>query len=60
MAKWFTIPKNVPINGQTVWVRVKYYYSDPFQAVYNSSTQEYTSVLNSIIFPSWTIARWQP
>jgi hypothetical protein len=60
MATWYTIPKNVPTNGQTVWVRVKYFYSQPFQAVYNTASQSFTSVTNSIVFPAWTIARWQP
>ena len=60
MTPWYTIPKNVPTNGQTVWIRIKFYYETPFQAVYDTSTQQFTSVLNLIIFPAWTVARWQP
>jgi hypothetical protein len=56
---WFTFPSDVPANDQTVWIRVKYYYSSPFQAVYTAATQEFTSVDNSIIYPAWSIARWK-
>lgn len=60
MAKWFSIPESIPTDGATVWVRIKYFYTEPFQAVYSVSAQTFTSVTNSIIFPAWTIARWQP
>jgi len=56
---WFTFPKNIPADDQTVWIRVKYYYSAPFQAVYDTATQQFTSVTNSIIYPAWVIARWK-
>jgi hypothetical protein len=60
MSNWFTFPKNVPIDGQTVWIRITEYYSQPFQAVYNSSSQVFTSVLNDINFPAYIVARWAP
>jgi hypothetical protein len=56
---WYTFPVNVPADGATVWIRIKYYYSAPFQAVYNSATQEFTSVTNSIIYPAYAVARWK-
>jgi hypothetical protein len=56
---WKTFPEDIPGNGVTVWIRVKYYYSSPFLAVYASATQEFTSVTNSIVYPAWTIARWK-
>jgi len=58
MTKWYSFPTNIPTNGQTVWIRVTDYYSTPFQAVYNSTSQQFTSVVNSIIFPAYIVARW--
>ena len=55
---WQTFPKHVPNDSETVWIRVKYYYGAPFQATYNLSTQEFTSIDNSITFPAWVVARW--
>ena len=57
MSNWKTLPVDVPTNGQTVWVRITYFYGAPFQAVYNSTNQTFTSVINSIVFPAYTIAR---
>lgn len=56
---WKTFPSDVPANGETVWIRVKYYYSAPFQAVYTSATQLFTSTTNAIIYPAYVIARWK-
>jgi hypothetical protein len=59
MATWFHFPKNIPVDGSTVWIRVTYYYSDPFKAVWNNSTKLFTSVENSIEYPAYVVARWQ-
>jgi hypothetical protein len=56
---WKSLPLDVPANGSTVWIRVKYYYGTPFLAVYTSATQEFNSVTNSITYPAWTVARWK-
>lgn len=60
MSNWKTLPLHVPTNGQTVWIRVTFYYSAPFQAVYDSTNQTFTSVINSIVFPAYIVARWEP
>ena len=56
---WFTFPLTIPADAQTVWIRVKYYYSAPFKAEYTAATQEFVSVTNSIVYPAYVIARWK-
>ncbi len=60
MSPWFTLSESVPADGQTVYIRVNFFYGAPFQATWNSSTQQFTSVVTGIIFPAFTVARWQP
>lgn len=60
MSIWKTFPIDVPNDGVIVWVRVLYYYSEPFQATWDLTTQSFVSVLNSIVYPAWSIARWRP
>lgn len=56
---WFTLPSYLPFDGQICWVRIKYYYSNPFLAVWDNTLNQFTSVENSIVYPAWTIARWR-
>ena len=58
MLTWSKLPFDAPVNGDTVYIRVNFYYSDPFLATYNSSTNEFTSIENSIVYPAWVVARW--
>jgi len=60
MSTWFHFPNNIPTDGETVYVRIEYYYSEPFLAVFTLSTMIVTSVDNSIVYPVWVIARWRP
>lgn len=55
---WFTFPKTIPNDSETVYIRIKYYYGTPFLAIYSVSSQQFTSIDNSIIYPAWTVARW--
>lgn len=59
MNSWKKLPVDEPTNGQTVWIRVKYYYSEPFQANYNSVSKIFTSLINTIEYPAYTVARWK-
>lgn len=56
---WYNLPLTIPIDGSTVWVRVRYYYGKPFQAVWSISSQSFTSVEGSIMYPAWVVARWR-
>lgn len=60
MSPWFHLPDQIPTDTQTVWVRVEYYYSEPFLAIFNLGTLTFTSIDNSIVYPVWVIARWKP
>jgi methenyltetrahydromethanopterin cyclohydrolase len=60
MSTYFHLPDNIPTDGQTVWIRVEYYYSEPFLAIFTLSTMTFMSVDNSIVYPAWVVARWKP
>ena len=57
---WKYPPDNIPSDGQTVWLRLASYYVEPFKATYTSSTQQFQSVTNTIIYPMWSVAAWRP
>jgi hypothetical protein len=59
MTTWFTLPEDLPTDSSTVWIRIKYYYGVPFKAVWSLTSQQFTSVDNSIVYPAWTVARWK-
>jgi hypothetical protein len=59
MAIWKKLPNEEPVNASECWVRVSYYYSQPFKALYSASTKEFTSSVNSIVYPAWSVARWK-
>lgn len=59
MAAWLTFPGSVPDDEEIVWIRIKYYYSAPFLAEYDTAAQTFTSVTNSIVYPAWAVARWR-
>lgn len=60
MSVWYTSPDNIPLDGQTVWVRLNYWFGQPFLAVWNLATEEFVSVDNSVHYPAWSISRWNP
>lgn len=55
---WYILPNTIPNNAETVYIRIKYYYGQPFEAVYSVANQDFTSVTNSIVYPAWAVARW--
>jgi hypothetical protein len=58
MITWYNLPKNIPNDAETVWVRVKYFYGEPFEATYDITLQEFVSIDNNLTFPVYVIARW--
>lgn len=56
---WLEFPFNEPNNNALCWVRVDRWSGAPFQANYNSQKQEFTSVINNIIYPVYIISVWQ-
>lgn len=59
MNPWKTLPNDVPVDGSTVFIRIEYYYSKPFLAVWDLTTQTFTDTVNSINFPAYVVARWR-
>jgi hypothetical protein len=59
MPVWLVFPTNIPADGSYVWIRIKYYYSEPFKAVWDLTSQTFVSVDNSIVYPAWSVARWR-
>jgi hypothetical protein len=56
---WKTLPLNLPIDQAEVWIRIKYYYGEPFLAIWDLATLQFTSSVNSIVYPAWTVSRWK-
>jgi len=59
MAKYLKFPEVLPPDSVNLWVDRSAYYGEPFQAIYNHSTQVFTSVENSITYPAYSIVRWR-
>jgi hypothetical protein len=56
---WKTLPLLKPADQEIVWIRIKYYYGAPFLALWDLATHQFTSSVNSIIYPAWTVSRWK-
>lgn len=56
---WKSLPLNLPADQEEVWIRIKYYYGSPFLAIWDLASQSFTSSVNSIIYPAWTVSRWK-
>lgn len=59
MADWKTLPEDKPADEEEVWIRIRYYYSAPFLATWLDATQDFTSTVNSIVYPAWSVSRWK-
>lgn len=58
--KWYELPTNFPDDGQEVWTRLDRFVGTPFKSIFDSSTQEFTSVENGLIIPAYMVARFRP
>jgi len=59
MKKWYFIPKYLPTDGQTVWIRLNSNAYQVFQAIYNTTAETFTSVENSIVYPVTYVWKWR-
>lgn len=59
MAIWLNTPVNVPIEAVDCWVRLNYWFGQPFKAQWNNTTDEWTDIVNGIVYPAWAISRWK-
>lgn len=55
MKEWIEIPKELPVDGSTVWVHVAAPFYDPFLAVFDLATLTFTSVICSVVYPAYFI-----
>lgn len=55
---WQSLPLQVPTDGATVWVRLNYWFGEPFEAVWDEGNQWFRDT-GPIGFrwPFWTISR---
>jgi hypothetical protein len=56
---WKTLPGSIPVDQEEVWIRIKYYYGEPFLAVWDLASESFTSSTGSITYPAYTVARWK-
>ena len=52
-------PENLPPDFTPLFVDRSAYIGEPFEATYNHSAQQFTSIDNSIIYPAYVIVRWR-
>lgn len=49
----------LPVDASTVWIRILNYYGPPFEAVWDLSSQTFTTVTTGLTIPAYYIARWR-
>lgn len=54
---WYEMPEHVPNNQQVVWVR-RTWFSDPFQATWRTTTQDFLCD-NGLLLPWQFVRRWR-
>jgi len=57
---WKSILNVLPVDGSTVWVRILNYYGPPVLAVFDLTTQQFTTVTTSVLVPVYYVCRWKP
>jgi hypothetical protein len=58
MGTWKKLPNDLPVDGDTVYVRVLNYFSQPFLAVFSLASVQFTSLVNNVVYPAWCVCRW--
>jgi hypothetical protein len=58
MSEWKKLPTDLPVDGDTVWVRVLNYFSQPFLATFTLASVQFTSLVNNVVYPAWCVCRW--
>jgi len=56
---WKTLPLLKPVDQEIVWIRIKYYYGDPFLAKWDLASLTFSSSVNSIPYPAYVVSRWK-
>ena len=59
MVPWTYIPKSIPVDGIDCFVRINYWFGEPFTATFDSATQEWTDIEHNQKYPVWSVSRWR-
>ena len=60
MYPWKTLPTNLPVDEQIVWVRINYWFGQPFLATWNEVDSNFTDTVSGLVYPVWSVMRWKP
>lgn len=56
---WQTLPQASPPDASTVWVQIEQWNISPFLAVWDETSQSFTSVTGSLVLPWYACVRWR-
>jgi len=61
MSTWKTVPNKLPADGEIVWVRLNYWFGEPFLAKWKETSQVFIEQETALLmqYPFWTISRWR-
>jgi len=59
MNTWKTTPLDLPAHEQECWVRLNYWFGQPFKAVWDEDDSGWNDSVNDIWYPVYTISRWR-
>jgi hypothetical protein len=57
---WNSVFKELPGNGEEVWIRVLNYYGPPVKAMFSANEKEFESVVTGVKVPIYYVVRWSP
>ncbi len=60
-ARWYTLPVEIPQDGTLCYVRLNYWFGQPFKAYWREALQAWEPDLAPAYrYPFWTVSRWRP
>jgi len=59
MEKWKTTPGDIPVDDSECWIRLNYWFGQPFKAVWSDIASGWISVANGLFYPVWSVSRWK-
>lgn len=55
------MPDEIPQDGTLCYVRLNYWFGQPFKAYWRESTRTWEPELAPLYaYPFWTVSRWRP
>jgi hypothetical protein len=59
MEKWKSTPGDMPIEATDCWVRLNYWFGQPFKAQWSDLLSGWTDIVSGMFYPVWAISRWK-